>query len=272
MITQFVSHSLQRRRELGRINWLAALSEQPETETREAPTLKIDRLSRAGFLSPTARKRAGLIQWGAVAGGLLLGAAASFKMPFFFALPVGAYLGALGWLVYLKAATAKAERKDLLELPIILESLILLVESGLGLLPALEKTVEKQETNPSFVRYLFQLVYHLSAQGLPFSEALKTASGLCGDNRTLRHILLHLDISGRDGGALVPSLRSLAQYAHSEWRLSVETRVRRLENLVVFPVFGAVIGLIMLTASVPLVPLLDLKEKLDERSIEVRAE
>lgn len=39
--------------------------------------------------------------------------------------------------------------------------------------------------------------------------------------------------------------------------MQVETRVKRLENLVVFPVFLAVMGLLLLTSAVPLVPVID---------------
>ena len=48
---------------------------------------------------------------------------------------------------------------------------------------------------------------------------------------------------------------------------SYENRVRRLENLVVFPVFVSVIGLMCLTAAVPLVPVLKLKESLQRHSV-----
>ena len=156
------------------------------------------------------------------------------------------------------------ERVILSELPILLESLILLVESGLGILPAIHKLLAAsgEETKLKNARYYLRMVHELSMRGLPFGQALENVAEHC-PHPALRHFFLHLDIGANVGGKLGSSLRSLAQHSHQEWRLSVEARVRRLENLVVFPVFGSVIGLILLTASVPLIPLLELKEKLD---------
>jgi len=158
----------------------------------------------------------------------------------------------------------RQEQAILLELPILLESLILLVESGLGILPAIHKLLESsdEETKSKSARYYLRVVHEMSMRGLPFGQALENVASIC-PFPALRHFFLHLDIGANVGGKLGNSLRSLAQHAHQEWKLSVEARVRKLENLVVFPVFASVIGLILLTASVPLIPLLELKDKLD---------
>jgi len=158
------------------------------------------------------------------------------------------------------------ERAILRELPLTLESLILLVESGLGILPAIHKLIESrgEETKPDSVRHYLALVHSLSSKGMPFLNALEAVAEECPPP-AIRHLLLHLDIGANVGGQIGASLRSLAQHSHLEWRLSVEARVRRLENFVVFPVFGSVIGLVLLTAAVPLIPLLELQEKLDRQ-------
>lgn len=194
--------------------------------------------------------------------GIVIGYKTAGVLGSLFGAGIGFYLGVVFWLILIRYLTVKAERKSVLELPVLLESLILLVESGLGLLPALHQLVTTEQDNSSSVRYFFKLVHELSARGMPFGTALESVADRC-PYTTLRHVFLHLDIGGNEGGALGPALRSLSQYAHTEWRLSVETRVRRLENLVVFPVFGAVIGLILLSAAVPLVPLMELKDRLD---------
>lgn len=164
---------------------------------------------------------------------------------------------------------SKLEQAVLAELPLLLESLILLVESGLGILPAIHRLLEVdgKETKLKTTRYYLGMVHELSLRGFPFSQALEQVAEHC-PFPALRHFFLHLDIGVNVGGKLGNSLRSLAQHAHQEWKLSVEARVRRLENLVVFPVFGSVIGLILLTAAVPLIPLLELKDKLDGAVIE----
>jgi pilus assembly protein TadC len=158
------------------------------------------------------------------------------------------------------------------QLPLVLENLILLVEAGLGVLPALEqivfsriKNAKEQGGSIDLTTFLLKVVYDLSAHGMPFAEALERVADAT-EIRSLRHVLLHLDISASEGGELIPSMRSLSDHAHTEWRLSVETRVNRLENMVVFPVFVSVIGLMILTASVPLVPVLEFFETVKAQS------
>ena len=46
--------------------------------------------------------------------------------------------------------------------------------------------------------------------------------------------------------------------------MQVETRVRKLENIVVFPVFMAVMGLLLLTSAVPLVPVFEFMSSLNK--------
>ena len=87
------------------------------------------------------------------------------------------------------------------------------------------------------------------------------------DIKVLRHVLMHMDIANSEGGELIPSLRALSDHAHSEWKLSVEARVKRLENIVVFPVFFSVIGLMLLVIAVPVIPLLNIKDSLKSNSI-----
>lgn len=230
-----------------------------------------DRLGRAGFVSDRERKFAKLFLYGLFSVTVLLCVFIGFKkgaLPgTFFGSIAGLYLGVMAVLYFLRYCRGEYEREVLFQIPLVLESLILLVESGFGILPAMQRVVEADakalRPNPT-VRFL-RLVYEYSLYGMPLAQALETVTEQT-DIRPLRHVLLHLDVSGSEGGALGPSLRSLSEYAHTEWRLSVEQRVKRLENLVVFPVFVAVIGLMFLTAAVPLVPVLELRDILRSRS------
>jgi len=207
----------------------------------------------------------------------LTGGAIGFYSAAFPGAIIGAVSAGYGLILfswgYKKFKTTKAERAVLSELPVLLESLILLVESGLGILPAIDRLIKSnsRETKNKNVRYYLAQVLELSMRGVPFAQALQSVADNC-PYPALRHFFLHLDIGANVGGKLGNSLRSLAQHSHQEWRLSVEARVRRLENFVVFPVFGSVIGLILATAAVPLIPLLDLKDKLDASQVESAAE
>ena len=137
------------------------------------------------------------------------------------------------------------------------------------LLPAVQQVVnnsKKRTVSKATVSKIMNMVYELSSSGMPFGQALELVADKV-ESKPLRHVLMHLDVSSSEGGALIPSLRSLADYASKEWKLSVETRVKRLENSVVFPVFMAVIGLMLLVAAVPVVPVMDFFGNMDKESI-----
>ena len=245
-----------------------------EIDWREgASALKLlnDRLGRAGFTGPAMRSAASKACAAALIGGGLAFGAIAFSaygtlIGTLGGICAGVYCGLTAFLYFLRFKRKDFEREILFQMPIFLESLVLLVEAGLGILPAIEKVVASKpnSADPNPVNSLFNLVYQFSAHGMPFQQSLETVAEST-EHRIVRHVMLHLDISGNEGGELVPSLRNLSDHAHTEWRLSVEQRVKRLENLVVFPVFAAVIGLMCLTAAVPMVPILNLKDSLDKQ-------
>ena len=263
---------------------LFALAEQNEINSRtglireidwgevSAPLSRLeDRIGQAGFISPEDRRVAALIRATILAISALVLAAIGFNKSgaagLTIGFSIGIYLGYLGWLYFIRYRRNDFHREVQFQLPLTLESIILLVESGLGVLPAIERVVKAGDNlntkNP--VLRLLGLVYDLAAHGIPLGRALEMVADAC-DIKVVRHVLLHLDLSASEGGELIPSLRSLSHHAHTEWKLSVESRVKRLENLVVFPVFVSVIGLMFVTAAVPMVPVLKLRETMKAKS------
>ncbi len=275
----------QRRRSVRSVDRLLALSAIPQSAPQaslvkdqidwSATTNELEilttRLGKAGFFSLHEQQRAKwvfalLLAIITLACGLIGGYWRGALGALGFSL-AGFYLGVCILLQYLRSCTTELLRETMFQVPLCLESLILLVEAGLGILPAIQQIVTKRKgsTKPNpVIRYL-SLVYQLASHGVPISQALAMVAN-SSDQRILRHVLLHLDISGTEGGELIPSLRSLSGYAHTEWKLSVEHRVRRLENFVVFPVFVSVIGLMFLTAAVPLIPVLKLRDTITQNS------
>jgi len=227
-----------------------------------------NRLGKAGFLTAKERRRAKVILAAISAATIFIGAGVGGNVGGFIGLLVGAllgsYLGGMGAAFYLRLCTIDLQRRVSFLAPLALESLILLVESGLGILPAVEHLVRTNKHSNPVIHYL-GIAYGLSANGIEFGEALRLVADAT-ELKVIRHIFLHLDISGNEGGELIPSLRSLSNHAHVEWKLSVEQRVKRLENFVVFPVFCSVIGLMLLIAAVPLIPVMDFNDALATKS------
>ncbi len=226
------------------------------------------RLKRAGYLTILSRTKAKFRYStftiiSTVLGGTT-GALHDGMIQCTIAAAVVGYISIALVVLELSIRTAKEQRKLLRELPLFLELLILLVESGLGLLTAVHEAVSTQNEKRRLsdpICFTFSQVNSRAARGIPLAQALEEVANET-ESRVLKHALLHLDMSTADGAAIVPSLRALADYSHTEWKLSVEARVRRLENWVVFPVVAAVLGLTIATAAVPILPVIDLADKL----------
>lgn len=231
------------------------------------------RLGKAGFFTRAQRSSAGrLLTFSALLSGAvggLLGYVYGDLTCIVAGVGCGLYLAGLGILHYLNWRSRVLQRQVLFDLPILLESIILLVESGLGVLPALGEVVQSSERWQSAAHTYLAMAYDLTQGGMPFSNALDSVASSV-DSPVVRHVFLHLEVSSNEGGELIPSLRSLGDFCQEQWRLSVDARVRRLENLVVFPVFGAVIGLLLLTSAVPLVPILEFAQNLESRPMSVK--
>ncbi|MCB0343611.1 MAG: type II secretion system F family protein [Bdellovibrionales bacterium] len=231
-----------------------------------------DRLGRAGFFSKSERRSAFALFCALLASttacGIALGCLQDSVWSQVGLIFLGAYVGVMIYLLILRYRSAELDRNILYGAPLLVESLILLVESGLGILPALHEIVRARngKRRDPILRIISE-VYELSASGMSFGSALKEVSDAL-PHKVLRHVLMHLDISGNEGGELIPSLRSLGDHAHNEWRTSVESRVKRLENLVVFPVFVSIMGLLCLVAAAPLAPLLDVMTSLESQKVQ----
>lgn len=165
--------------------------------------------------------------------------------------------------LFLRIRKTEMERAAYFDTPLILEEIILMIESGVALFPAMEKVCAAKDGAfaNSIVRKYLQLVYRLTSGGIPMTEAFAHVSALC-PFQPVRSMLVHFDVSSSIGGELLHSLQALATQVHNEWKLSVETRVKKLENMVVFPVFTAVIGMMILTAAVPMVPILNFMDSI----------
>ncbi len=174
----------------------------------------------------------------------------------------------LGYSLLIKFLKNNSEREIYYDTPLFLEELVLLIESGLALFPALQEICDKKKqgkSKNSLVRQYMASVYALTLAGLPMSDAFAKIARQTPFT-PIKNLLLHLDVSSSVGGELIFALQSLAEQVHKEWKLEVETRVRKLENLVVFPVFAAVMGMMLMTAAVPLVPIMEFMNGIGSKS------
>lgn len=230
-----------------------------------------DWLARSGCFTYQQRRaiyrNIGFIAVMSLSTSLILAAQASSISKAVIASAAAGFVGIAATCIYVRFRMQSAQQKVAFEVPLLLEKLILLVESGFDILAAVEKLVSQiSAEDPSPTLHFLDLAYRLAGAGMPFGQSLELVANRCG-HPVITHVFLHLDITGNNGGELVPALRSLSSHTHREWKLGVESRVKRLETLVVFPVFLSVIGLILLVAAVPLVPILQLRDQIHENKV-----
>ncbi len=185
-----------------------------------------DRLGRAGYITKASRRR--FVRSFAISSMLLIactgaiGASVGAKG---IAFALAGYGAPAGTLLFLNRRTRQLEAALLYELPLVLESLILLVESGNSLFSAVEELTDSPPSTLGrrYLTSLFRNAKHRSAGGMPFSDNLRALSSEL-PFPTAQHVLFHLDIGLAEGGSVASGLRALADYCHTEWELSVATR------------------------------------------------
>ncbi len=169
------------------------------------------------------------------------------------------------YLVHRKYEARKKEQEVLRYTPLVIESLCMLVESGQSILPAMDRIVKDFKPGNEVTK-AFEKVYSLSSSGHTFSESINIVSVKC-EHTVLKHTLLHLLSSQESGGELLPALKALADHSQQDWKVKNEIKIKQLENKVVFPVFVSVIGLMLMVAAVPLIPLFELESNFKPGSI-----
>lgn len=227
-----------------------------------------DQLSLAGFVTSLEQSRVGKLKVFLISISLFLALVYGISqgkslVSIFVILFVSLYLAYFLFTFYMRIKKTESLRDAYFDTPLVIEEVILLIESGLALFPAIEKvcTSGKGRFSKSIVRKYLKMVYQLTIGGIPMSEAFLHVSNIC-PFPPIRSMLVHFDVSCNVGGELLHSLQALAIQVHNEWKVSVETRVKKLENLVVFPVFIAVIGMMILVAAVPMVPILQFMDSI----------
>jgi len=285
--------NLLRKKHISRLSTLHESHYAPDLDQSEIAIARIlrdldeqkkldEKLLVAGFLTTSEQKHAKRVQlillFLGLGCGFLIGLSFFGLGPSFIFAGLGLYGGLVAYVSWISFRKKDAIRSVYYELPLVLEELVLLVESGLALFPALEEVCVKRTASgvrsprkETLARRVLLTAYQLAAHGVPISDSFKQVAKVC-PFPVLRHVLLHLDISSSVGGELLYSLRALSEQIHKEWKLSVETRVRQLENLVVFPVFVAVMGLMLLTAAVPLVPVLDFMSSMKNKNTTISSQ
>ena len=148
------------------------------------------------------------------------------------------------------------------QLPILMEQLVMAVQAGLDILPAIKAVLgchsDGSRRNPA--RELLSQAFMLTERGIAFEESLATVSKSV-DCAALRHAFLHLGVAYREGGELTAPLRELSDATQLLYQESAEENLARLPVKATMPLLMTFAGLIIIFLAVPIVQLAQFASK-----------
>ncbi|RIL12647.1 MAG: hypothetical protein DCC75_00050 [Proteobacteria bacterium] len=152
-------------------------------------------------------------------------------------------------------------------LPIIMERLVMAVQAGLDIMPAIKTLLDLEERSAKLERRkldpvsrLLAIVYRLTNAGLTFEQALKDVSA--GINcPSFKHAFIHLGLAQREGGELVMPLRELSDATQLYYQESIEEEIAKMPVKATGPLLLTFAGLIMFFITSPVIQIMNLMLK-----------
>ena len=256
------------------------LDDEPETQKTFSGTLScklgggaLDELAQAGLFSNEAKKAfllRGRLYPVLFAGGMI--SAKELLLPGKpDTLPAVAILGlSVGYLLQRsRLGRAKARYMKSLEfyLPVVMERLVMAVQSGLDITAALgaivaleqgegEDDSEKEKTIDPVTRLLFS-VHGLAEGGLTFEQALRRVAEHV-ECSAVRHAFIHLAVAHAEGGELVKPLKELSDSTQLCYQESVDEQIAKLPVQATLPLLCTFSGLILCFITPPIMQLMHL--------------
>lgn len=185
--------------------------------------------------------------WGAV-GGVLC----AFIFPHIgvAAIVIGISLGYIVGRVLLHRALPDEQKAILFHLPMNLEKLLIAIQSGLDIVPALKITCDEVgPLNPA--SRAFRNVVALIEQGATVEGALEQVAGVVG-SVPMKHVLLHLKVAHSRGGDLTFPLRELADATQVTYEQAIEEEIAVLPIKATAPLLCTFLGLLIVFLTGPI--------------------
>ncbi len=170
-------------------------------------------------------------------------------------------------LLIIRSNKSAKERFKLRELdfytPIVMERIVMAVEAGHDILPAITIACELGEKCSASskvmdpVSELLKKIIKLIEHGISLDEALSKAS-TSSPSRTVRHALLHLALAHKQGGELITPLRELSDATQSQYQEIIEEQIAKLPARATLPLLCTFAGLILMFLAVPVVQVISM--------------
>ena len=172
---------------------------------------------------------------------------------------IGLFVGYVARQSRLKRCTERYANRLEFFLPVVMERLVMAVQSGLDILAALGAIIEleseavgRDERKFDPVTRLFMVVHRLAERGLTFGQALEeVAAGVeCG---AVRHCFIHLAVAHEEGGELVMPLKELSDSTQLYYQETVDEEIAKLPVKATVPLLFTFAGLILFFLTSPMV-------------------
>lgn len=143
-------------------------------------------------------------------------------------------------------------------LPLAMERIVMSVEAGLDLVPALKGLVELEEQvgdKKDPTTFLFRKVIDLSESGVRFDQSLEEVSAQV-EGTSLRHAFVHLGLAYKEGGEIITPLRELSDSAQLQFQENVEERIAKLPVKATMPLLVMFLGLMICFLTPPAIQII----------------
>lgn len=230
-------------------------SSRSETSNQSSNSLKIDfndELGKAGIFEPEERRRFIVMQnLLPIMGGIImmipsiLGIVKTNSVTFTL-VSMGLGLGLIVKRTLLGTLRKKYLRGITFFLPVVMERIVMAVQAGLDIVPAIKTATEfgGEGKNTDPVTRLLRLVVKLTESGLSFENSLKEIAAT-SESSALRHAFLHLAVAQKEGGVLIMPLRELSDSTQLYYQESIEEEIAEMPVKATMPLICTFAGLLL---------------------------
>lgn len=186
---------------------------------------------------------------------------------------IGLGLGYLASQSAYRRRQARFIREVEFYLPIVMERMVMAVQAGLDIIPALKGILaldnseqdgppggNKNKAAADPVSRLLGIVCELTEAGLSFEQALRDVAGMI-ECAALRHAFIHLAVAQREGGEIIMPLRELSDSTQLYYQESIEEEIAKMPVKATLPLLCTFAGLVIFFITSPIIQVLSMTMK-----------
>lgn len=151
-------------------------------------------------------------------------------------------------------------------LPVVMERLVMAVQSGLDIISAMTTVVRLSEEDKDEslsdepVTRLLATALRLTESGVPFEQALRETAKTV-NSKALRHAFIHLALAHKEGGELVAPLKELSNSTQLYYQETIEEEIAKMPVKATVPLVLVFAGLIIIFITSPIMQIMKMSSE-----------